>query len=75
MTEKGLTHRDTSSRSHIYKAAIQEAKAKNSMLDRFIDKTFKGSASQLVMHVLGHEHTSTEEIEKIKAIISNYENR
>ncbi len=75
MTEKGLTSRDTSARSHIYNAAVLESNAKNNLLNRFINSTFKGSASQLVMQVLGHDGTSVEELEKIKAIISNYENQ
>ena len=75
MNEKGLTDRDTSSRTHIYKAAIKESATKNGLLSRFIDATFQGSAAQLVLEALGNNNTSIEELEKIKALIEKLENQ
>jgi len=75
MTEKGLTERDTSSRTHIYKALVTEEITKTDLLDRFISATFKGSASKLVMSALGNAKTSPAELEEIKALISQIENQ
>ena len=74
MNEKGLTTRDTSSRTHIYKAAIKENLIKNNLLSTFIKATFKGSTAQLVMQALGNHKTSPEELEEIKEMIKNLEN-
>lgn len=75
MNEKGLTTRDTSSRTHIYTAAIKELITKNNMLTRFIDATFQGSAAQLIIEALGNNNTTSQELEEIKAIIEKIENQ
>lgn len=75
MHEKGLVERDTSSRSHIYKAALSEDKTRNQMLQSFLDKTFKGSAMSLVMQTLGNHQTSQEELKQIKDLISKLEDK
>jgi predicted transcriptional regulator len=73
MTDKGLTLRDTSARSHIYRSAVSENLAKENLLTKFINATFQGSASQLVLHLLDHNNTSQSELEEIKNIINNFE--
>jgi predicted transcriptional regulator len=73
MTDKGLTLRDTSNRSHIYRAAVEESLAKDNLLTRFLNATFQGSASSLVIQLLDHQKTSNQEIEEIKKIIKDYE--
>lgn len=74
MTDKGLTLRDTSARSHIYRPAVSETIAKENLLNRFINATFQGSASQLVMHLLDNSKTSQKELDEIKKLIENHEN-
>jgi predicted transcriptional regulator len=74
MTDKGWTLRDTSNRSHIYRAAVEESLAKDNLLTRFLNATFQGSASSLVIQLLDHQKTSDQEIEEIKKIIKDYEN-
>ena len=73
MNEKGLTVRDTSSRTHIYTAAIKEIAAKNNLLSKFIDSTFQGSAAKLVMQTLGNNETTRAELDAIKTMIKNLE--
>ena len=75
MAEKGLVTRDTSSRTHIYAAALPEEKAKGNLLRRFVDNTFGGSASDLVLRALGQGKASPEELAKIKALIEDLENK
>lgn len=73
MTDKGLVIRDTSTRSHIYSAVVSEEDTKGKLLDGFLESTFQGSASKLVMQALGNHKTSPEELEKIKTLIKEIE--
>ena len=66
MHEKGLLERETSSRTHIYKALISQSKTNQNILDTLIDTVFNGSAAQLVMQALSNKRSSKEEIEMIK---------
>jgi len=75
MAEKGLVSRDTSSRTHVYAAALPEDKAKGNLLRRFVDNTFAGSASDLVLRALGQGKTSPDELAKIKALIEDLEKK
>lgn len=47
MFEKGLLNRDADSRSHVYSAKVNEAETKRTLLNRFVETTFRGSASQM----------------------------
>ena len=74
MLDKGLVIRNTDQRSHIYLPAVQEKEIKNNLLDKFLASTFNGSASKLVMQLLGSHTASSEELEEIKELISKIEN-
>lgn len=73
MFEKGLVRRTKEGRSHIYSAAVDEASAKNQLIDKFLDSAFGGSAGNLVLHLLDKKNISDGEIQKIKNIISDLE--
>ena len=75
MVQKKLLLRDDAQRSHVYAAAIRQADTQRMLLDRFLDTAFGGSASQLVMQALGHQKTSPEELQQIKALIDQLENK
>jgi predicted transcriptional regulator len=75
MADKGLAERDTRTRTHIYKAAVSERDTQQQLLNRFLETTFKGSAGKLVMQALGNHEASTEELEKIKALIKKIEDQ
>ncbi len=75
MTEKGLTTRDTSSKTHIYIAHASESNTKRDLLQSFIFNTFKGSAKSLVLQALGNEETSKEDLDEIKSLIRKIENQ
>lgn len=74
MADKGICSRDTNQRSHLYTAHVTESDIKESLLDNFLDKTFKGSASGLMMALLGNKKTSNQELQKIKDLIKSKEN-
>lgn len=75
MAEKGMVERDTSSRTHIYHAVISEREIQGSLLDRFLENTFRGSASKLVMHLLDGKKASKSEVEEIKKLIQRFESK
>lgn|SRR5687768_8318412 len=74
MVEKGILKRDESSMKHIYEPVQEEHKTKSFLLDRFVDSIFEGSASSLMMQLLGNKKTSRKELEKIKQLIENFNN-
>ncbi|RZK76043.1 MAG: BlaI/MecI/CopY family transcriptional regulator [Pedobacter sp.] len=66
MHEKGLVARDTTSKTHIYKALINQQKTQQQLVNKMIDNVFNGSAARLVMQALGNHSASKEEIDSIK---------
>jgi len=73
MTEKGLVTRNTESRTHIYESAVRENTTQTNLLDSFIEKTYRGSAMQMVMQVLGNKKASPDEISELKKLIKDLE--
>jgi BlaI family penicillinase repressor len=73
MTEKGILKRDESQMKHIYIPVEAESKTKDQLLDRFVNTLYKGSASQLMMQLLGNEKTSKADIEAIKKMLDDYQ--
>ena len=75
MLEKGLVDRDTSAKTHIYRALVNQEKTQQQMVNKMIDNVFNGSAARLVMQALGNQTTSQEEIDLIKAYLDKLENK
>jgi len=74
MAEKGLAERDTTNRTHIYKAAVSQNEAQKHYLDKMINNVFNGSAASLVMQALGNHKSSQSEIEAIKQYLDQLNN-
>jgi BlaI family transcriptional regulator, penicillinase repressor len=74
MAEKGLVERDTTNRTHIYKAAVSQGEAQKHYLDKMITNVFNGSAANLVMQALGNHKSSQSEIEAIKQYLDQLNN-
>ncbi len=75
MHEKGLLERETSSRTHIYKALVSHSKTSQNILNSLIDNVFNGSAAQLVMQALSNNKSSREEIKMIKKYLDELEKK
>lgn len=73
MTDKKLVKRDTTHRQHVYEAVIQESMVQEGMVKSIIDRFFQGSTKDLIMHALGRESTSDEELDEIKRLINQIE--
>jgi len=72
MDEKGLVVRDTTSKTHIYRAAYSQEKAQTSALDKILSTVFEGSTSDLVIQALGHHKASKDEIDTIKKYLDQF---
>ena len=75
MVEKGLLQRDTSARTHIYVAAVEEQSVKRNLLQQFVHRTFRGSAAELVMEALGQHQATDDELAEIKELIAKMEQK
>jgi len=75
MHEKGLVERDTTAKTHLYKAVITREQAQQTALDKIISTVFKGSTSDLVIQALGHHRASKDEIDAIKSYLRAFEGR
>lgn len=73
MMERGMLDRTSEGRKHIYRAAIAQTDTQDKLLDSFLDKTFGGSAQQLVMRALGKHKPNADELEELKAYINAIE--
>ncbi len=73
MAEKKMLEADKTSRSHIFRPLLQEEDTQQQLLNRFLDTTFRGSASKLVMQALGNSRTSKEELDEIRNLLNKLE--
>lgn len=75
MTEKGLLDRRKEGKSHVYLPLIQESVAKGNLLTKFVNNTFGGSTSNLMMQLLGNKNVSQDELVQIKAFLKEIEDK
>jgi BlaI family penicillinase repressor len=75
MHDKGLVERDTTAKTHLYKAVITREQAQQTALDKIISTVFKGSTSDLVIQALGNHRASKDEIDAIKNYLDQFEAR
>ena len=69
MVEKGLLKRDERQMKHVYSPVAEESKTKNFLLERFVNTMYNGSASSLMMQLLGNKNTSKKELDAIRELI------
>ncbi|WP_406823581.1 BlaI/MecI/CopY family transcriptional regulator [Pedobacter sp. KACC 23697] len=69
--EKGMVERDTTQKTHIYKALVSQDKTEKQLVNKMIDNVFNGSAARLVMQALGNHSASAAEIDEIKKYLDS----
>ena len=74
MLDKGFVTKDASQMTHVYQATADEDKTKGQMLDRVVDNLFNGSASNLMMQLMGNKKLSPKEMEEFKELIKKLDN-
>ena len=75
MHDKGLVERDTTAKTHLYKAIISREQAQSTALDKILDTVFKGSTADLVIQALGQHRASKDEIDAIKNYLQQFDNK
>jgi BlaI family transcriptional regulator, penicillinase repressor len=75
MHDKGLVERDTSAKTHLYKAVITREQAQNTAVNKILATVFNGSSSQLIMQVLSNQQSSKEELDMIKDYLNQLEQK
>ena len=74
MHDKGLVTREPGEgKSYNYSAAVGEDDTKSRLFDRFVTTAFEGSVPDLVMHALGTDKASPDDIEKILEFLDSLE--
>ena len=74
MHDKGMVERDTSAKTHLYKALFTQEQAQSNALDKILSTVFKGSTSNLVIQALGQHRASQDEIDAIKNYLDQFDN-
>jgi len=70
MHAKGLVERDDSQRAHVYRATVSKERTQKRFLLDMVQRVFDGSSSQLVLHALGSQHASREELRAIRSLLN-----
>jgi len=73
MHDKGMVERDTTSKTHLYKALFTQEQAQSNALDKILSTVFKGSTSDLVIQALGQHRASKDEIDAIKNFLNQFD--
>jgi predicted transcriptional regulator len=71
MVDKGLLDRDTSTRSHVFRAAVAEAATRTGMVTDLADKVFAGSAAQLAMAALSSSPIAPDELAALRQLLDD----
>lgn len=74
MLDRGMLQRKSVGRKHIYEAIISQEDTQDELLDIFLQRTFGGSAKDLVMRALGKYSTTQADIDELKNLIESIEN-
>jgi predicted transcriptional regulator len=75
MTTKGLVTRTEDQRAHVYTATLPAEKTKQQFASDVLNRVFRGSASQLMQHVLSGKRGSRKEIDEIRRMLDEYEGK
>lgn len=73
MHDKGILSREKEGKTHIYQAQVGKSETQQVLLDRFLDRAFGGSATQLVLQALGNHRASPAELDEIRAYLDQLE--
>jgi BlaI family transcriptional regulator, penicillinase repressor len=73
MADKGLVDRDDTVRPQIYRARYSEDRTQKQLLADVIQRVYGGSVKALVLHAVGTQKPSAEDLEKIKTLLERFE--
>jgi BlaI family penicillinase repressor len=73
MADKGLVDRDDTVRPQIYRARYSEDRTQKQLLTDLIKRVYGGSVKALVLHAIGTQKPSAEDLEKITKLLDRFE--
>jgi BlaI family transcriptional regulator, penicillinase repressor len=73
MADKGLVDRDDTVRPQIYRTRFSEDRTQKQLLTDLIQRVYGGSVKALVLHAIGTQKPSAEDLEKIKKLLDRFE--
>ena len=73
LSDKGYLKYRKDGNTYIYSAALSPDEVRFNLVDRLVDKVFKGSPKDLVMALVKNENLTDEERKEIKKMIDNLE--
>jgi BlaI family transcriptional regulator, penicillinase repressor len=74
MTTKGLVKRTEEQRAHVYSPSQSAEKTKQQFATDVLQRVFRGSASQLMQHVLSGKRSKSE-LDEIRRMLDEYERK
>ena len=75
MAEKGLVRRNEEQRAHLYESAVLRESTQRQLVHDLLDRAFGGSAMQLVMQALSTKRATHAEINQIRRLLDQYEEK
>jgi predicted transcriptional regulator len=72
MADKGLVDRDDTVRPQIYRARYSEDRTQKQLLTDIIQRVYGGSVKALVLHAIGTQKPSAEDLEKITKLLDRF---
>ena len=73
MQEKGLVARDVRGKAHVYSPKFTQRQTQTKLVTSLLDKAFRGSALNLVQHVLETKPATSAELAEIRRLIDEAE--
>jgi BlaI family transcriptional regulator, penicillinase repressor len=75
MADKGLVRRNEQQRAHIYESMVPRESTQRQLVGDLLDRAFGGSAMQMVMQALSAKRATPAEIEQIRQLLDEYEEK
>lgn len=69
MTEKGMLKKVSSGKAHRYTSLVNPELIQKTLFDKLLNSVFNGSTSALLMHALGNNQASEEELKQLEDFI------
>ena len=75
MTDKGLLRRTPQGRAFLYEPVTPREQTLRSLLGETLERVYSGSARLLVAHLLDQSRPSADELEQIRSLLDEYQDR
>ena len=73
--EKGVLTRESQGKTHLYVSQFKEKDIKGGLLDKLKNAAFKGSAMDLVMHALGDNEPSMDDLDMLEQFLNEHKSK